>query len=139
MEIRVERDVPRMSEPRRLPAATYNRMRTLLRNGPSVVFVPIRSMQFLAIVDVEEIVFVDHLRKNWAAIAWRDFRPGQRSALDAAVPYQAVYYREDGAALMRRLQSEFDAALAALAAKAPAEGHPARVIEFVSRKAGGAS
>ena len=139
MEIRVERDVPRMSEPRQIPAATYNRMRTLLRKAQSVVFVPIRSMQFLAIVDAEEIVFVDHLRKNWAAIAWRDFRPGQRSALDAAVPYQAVYYREDGAILMRRLQGEFDAALAALAAKVPAAGHPARVLDFVPRKGGGTS
>ncbi len=139
MEIRVERDVPCRSEPRQLPAATYNRMRTLLRKASSVVFVPIRSMQFLAIVDTEEIVFVDHLRKNWAVVAWREFRPGQRSALDAAVPYQAVYYREDGAILMRRLQGEFDAALVALAAKVPAEDHPARILDFVPRRGGGTS
>lgn len=134
MEIRVERDAPWMSESRQLPAATYNRMRTLLRKAPGAVFVPIRSMQFLAIVDTEEIVFVDHLRKNWAAVAWRDFRPGQRSALDAAVPYQAIYYREDGPTLMRRLQAEFASALTALAAKAPAGDHPARVLDFPPRK-----
>ncbi len=139
MEIRVERDAPWMSESRQLPAVTYNRMRILLGKSPGSVFVPIRSMQFLAIVDAEEIVFVDHIRKNWATIAWRDFRPGQRSALDAAVPYHAVYYRDDGLILMRRLQGEFDAALAALAAKAPAAGHPARVLDFVSRTGRAAS
>ncbi len=139
MEIRVERDVPRMSETRQLSAATYNLMRTMLGKASGVVFVPIRRMQFLAIVDAEEIVFVDHLRKNWAAVAWRDFRPGQRSALDAAVPYQAVYYREDGPSLMRRLQAEFGPALAALAAKTSVDGRPARVLNFAPRKGGGTS
>lgn len=135
MEIRVERGEPLKSESRQIPAATYNRMRTLLGKAPGVLFVPIRSMQFLAIVDAEEVVFVDHLRKTWVAIAWRDFHPGQRSALDAAVPMQVVHYRQDGAGLMQRLPAEFDLALATLAVRehTDADGRSARVLDFPPR------
>lgn len=129
MEITVYRDRPLASEARHLPAATYNLVHLLLTHSPGALFVPIRAMQFLAIVDAEEIVFVDHLDKSEAAIAWHGFRPQTRIGLDEPVSYQAVYYREDGADLMRRLQGEFIRALTALAEKARPEG-PARVLKF---------
>jgi hypothetical protein len=129
MEITVYRDPPLASEDRQLPAAAYNQAHTLLARSPGAVFVPIRGMQFLAIVDAEEIVFVDHLHKGLAVLAWRRFRPQARAGLDEPVPYQAVYYREDGAELMRRLQGEFTRALVALADKARPE-RPARVLKF---------
>jgi len=48
------------SEPRKLPAETYNTMRLLLDySDSSCVFVPIRSMQYMAVIDREEIIFVD--------------------------------------------------------------------------------
>lgn len=132
MEIRIERTAPLASEPRELPAAIYNQTRALLSRAPGAVFVPIRSMQFLAVVDAEEIVFVDHLHKHLAVLAWREFDPRSRCALDAAVPYLSVYYREDGGVLMSRLQGEFARALAALAEKSAPAG-PGQVLPFARR------
>lgn len=132
MEITIHRGAPLARAMRQLPAATYNLMHGLLARSPGAVFVPIRTMQFLAIVDAEEVVFVDHLRRNEAVLAWQAFRPQARASLDAPVAYRALYYRDDGAALMGRLQGEFDRALAALAAKdRPAA--PARVLDFPRR------
>ncbi len=96
-----------------LPAATYNLARALLaasRTGN--VFVPIRAMQYLAVIDPEEIIFVDGQYKRWVAVAWRGFRPQARAALDEAVAYQAVYYDPDGDQIQRRLQSEIHKAVA---------------------------
>ncbi|MDA8093885.1 MAG: hypothetical protein M0T84_08240 [Betaproteobacteria bacterium] len=135
MQIVVSRGEPLAEEARELPAASYNLAHVLLARSRGVAFVPIRSMQFLAIIDPEEIVFVDHLRKDLAVIAWQRFRPQARGALDDPVPYRAVYYREDGPALMRRLQAELPKALAALAAKAH-EAAPARVLRFTRPASG---
>lgn len=129
MEITIHRYPALAHEARQLPAATYNLAHTLLARSPGAVFVPIRSMQFLAIIDAEEIVFVDHLHKGLAVLAWRHFRPQARAALDDPVPYEAVFYREDGAEVMKRLQAEFARALPPLADKDRVEG-PARVLKF---------
>lgn len=129
MEITVYREQALVREPRQLPATTYNLVHGLLARSPGVVFVPIRSMQYLAIVDAEEIVFVDHLNKQRVDVAWQSFRPQARAALDEAVPYEAVYYCADGAEIMRRLQTELLPALTALAGKERLDG-PARVLKF---------
>jgi hypothetical protein len=129
MEITIYRDPPLAREERLLPAAAYNLAHTLLARSHGALFVPVRSMQFLAIVDAEEIVFVDHDHKSLAALAWQRFRPQARAALDEPVQYDAVYYREDGGEIMCRLQAEFPKALAALADKERPEG-PARVLKF---------
>lgn len=117
MEIVIHREEPLGSEARQLPAQTYNLAHTLLARSNGVLFVPIRSMQFLAIIDAEEIVFVDHLQKDLAVIAWQHFHPQRRDALDQPVPYEAVYYRPDGVELMRQLQPAFADALKVLADK----------------------
>lgn len=129
MELTVYREAPLSSETRHLPATTYNLMHTVLARSNGVVFVPIRSMQYLAIVDPEEVVFVDHLSKTQVEIAWQAFRPQARAALDEPVAYEAVYYFPDGAENMRRLMSEFLPALKAVASKARIDG-PARVLKF---------
>jgi hypothetical protein len=129
MEITIYRDPPLAREERHLPAAAYNLAHTLLARSHGALFVPVRSMQFLAIVDAEEIVFVDHEHKALAVLAWQHFRPQGRAALDQPVAYDAVYYREDGAEIMRRMQTEFPKALAALADKERPEG-PASVLKF---------
>ena len=75
MEITVFRDPPLGQEPRRLPAAEYNLARMLQARSPQgIAFVPIRSMQILAILDAEEFVFVDNQYKQLALLAWRGFR-----------------------------------------------------------------
>lgn len=132
MEITCYRDREMASEPRSLPAATYNLAHTLLGRSPSgCLFVPIRAMQYLAILDAEEFVFLDGERKCWIDIAWQDFRPQVRTSLDEPVPYQAVYYQPDAAQIMARLQAELPRALNNLAAKGRLAGS-ARVLKFPS-------
>jgi hypothetical protein len=115
MEITLYRDQELRSELRQLPAETYNAALILLRqNSAGNVFVPIRSMQYLAIIDNEEIVFVDSIRKSRVAIAWTDFRPQERSGLNDAVSYVARYYNPDAQKIMQRLQGEFLTALRTL-------------------------
>jgi hypothetical protein len=134
MEISIYRDPPLAHEQRLLPSAAYNLTHTLLARSNGALFVPVRSMQFLAVVDAEEIVFVDHQQKSLAVLAWQHFRPQTRAALDQPVPYEAVYYREDGAEIMLRMQVEFTKALASLADKERPEG-PARVLKFERKSA----
>jgi hypothetical protein len=65
-------------------------------------------------------------------LAWQHFRPGERSALDAPVIYEAVYYSSSGAQVMPRLQGELYQALAQLEQRAPAHA-PARVVKLPAR------
>ena len=82
MEITCYRDQELNHESRHLPEAVYNLALTLLaRSTSSNLFVTIRSMQYLAIMDAEEIVFLDGVRKCWIDIAWRNFRPQTRVSL----------------------------------------------------------
>ena len=130
MEITCYRELEIASEPRALPAATYNLAHTLLaRSSNGCLFVPIRAMQYLAILDAEEFIFLDGERKCWVDIAWRSFKPQSRTSLDEPVAYQAVYYQTSAASLMSRLQVEFPRALSVLAAKGRSTGS-ARVLKF---------
>jgi hypothetical protein len=130
MEITCYRDPELAREPLFLPAATYNLAHTLLARSPSgCVFVPIRTMQYLAILDAEEFIFLDGERKCWIDISWQDFHPQARTSLDDPVPYQAAYYRPDAAQIMARLQAEFPRALKDLDAKGHFDG-PAKVLKF---------
>lgn len=130
MEITCYRTPEISSEPLSLPAGVYNLAHTLLsRCASGVLFVPIRSMQYLAILDAEEFIFLDGERKCWVDIAWRDFHPQTRVSLDGPVPYRAVYYRSDAKSLMSRLQAEFPRALQDLAKKDRIDGL-AKVLKF---------
>ena len=130
MEITCYRDSELFREPRQLPAEVYNTAMVLLQHSSDgVVFVPVRSMQYLAIIDHEEIVFLGSENKNRVEISWQRFRPQRRDALTDPVPYDAVYYASGAAKTMQRLPGEFPPALQALAAKdAPATA--ARIIKF---------
>jgi len=120
-------------EPRTLPATTYNLAHVLLTHAAGgCLFVPIRGMQYLAVLDNEEFIFVDREGGRMIEIAWRHFRPGARAALDAPVAYEAVYYSAAAAQVMRRLQGEFHKALVQLQGRAPAPA-PARVIKLPAR------
>lgn len=117
-------------ELRSLPAGTYNQAHLLLsRASEGCVFVPIRSMQFLAVLDREEFIFVDREQRRWVEIAWQHFRPGERSSLDEPVPYEAVYYSPEAHDTMKRLQGEFLKALTDLQGRAPSRAH-ARILPW---------
>jgi hypothetical protein len=134
MEISCYRDLEVKREHRQLPADTYNLALTLLARSPGGnLFIPIRSMQFLAILDAEELVFLDGVHKCWIDIAWRNFRPQSRNSLVDPVSYDAVYYTMEAAQIMSRLQRELFLALQLLAGKKPACG-TAKVIKFTGQR-----
>jgi len=123
-------------EPRTLPAATYNIARRLMaRAQGDCVFVPVRSMQYLAVLDAEGFIFVPRDRGRMIEIAWQNFVPSARDRLDAPVPYDVVYYAPDSAEVMQRLQMDFQRALGELDRKqAAAVTAPARrVLPFTRR------
>jgi hypothetical protein len=136
MEINCYRDQEISREHRQLSATTYNLAHTMLARSPTGnLFIPIRAMQYLAILDREELIFLDGVRKCWVDIAWRNFNPQLRHSLDEPVSYDAVYYTPDAALMMSRLQRELFLALQQLSGKEPMHGN-AKVIKFTGvRKA----
>ncbi|MCO6433725.1 MAG: hypothetical protein J5I87_05475 [Nitrosomonas nitrosa] len=132
MEITCYRDPEFRREERFLPAITYNiACQLLARSSEGYLFVPIRSMQYLAILGQEEFVFIDGERKCWIDIAWQNFRPQERMQLSEPVGYEVVYYREDQSEIMQRIQKEFPKALQQLSGKQIPKT-PAQVIKFPS-------
>jgi hypothetical protein len=108
-------------ETHQLPAELYKKIFLLFKRTPGALFVPIRSMQYLAIVDEEEVVFVDGQGPRVIEAAWRDFRPGERDDINAPVVCQCVFYEEKAVAIMGRLQGEFLKALKLLEDRQPRE------------------
>ncbi len=134
MEIVCYRDQELLREQRQLSAANYNLARILLtRSASGVVFLPLRAMQFLAILDEQEFVFIDSERKQLIDIAWQQFHPQKRETLEDAVDFEAVYYYSHSQGLMSRLQGEFHKALLAAAAKDKRDA-PARILKFERRR-----
>lgn len=110
-----EREQPLARRECFLPAATYNLTRILLAASPKrSVFVPIRAMQYLAVIDPEEIIFVDSQYRRWVEVAWRRFHANERAALDQPVSYEAVFYAKGAEDTQRRIQGEFHKALGQL-------------------------
>lgn len=133
MEITCYRSNETSRETCSLPAKTYNLAFTLLARCTSGhLFVPIRSMQYLAILDKTEFVFIDGENKCWIDIAWQNFQSHTRTSLDQPVAYEAVFYRENQAKIMSRLQREFPVALQTLADKETLDS-PARIITYPMR------
>ncbi len=93
---------------RSLPANTYNIIKTLLhQNQQKPVFVPVRSMQYQAIIDNEEVIFVDIHRRPFIEFAWQRFIPQRRTCLTEPVPYEFVFYEAQAIETMQRMQGEF--------------------------------
>lgn len=104
-----------------LPADIYNMSRNLLgRSDFDCAFVPIRSMQYLAIITRDEIVFVDSQAYACSnneggrliMLAWKFDAGAARDALDRPQPCRIVYYTDDGHLLQMRLVSAYREALA---------------------------
>ena len=104
-----------------IPAPLFNRCRLLVSRCESEhVFVPIRSMQYQAVMDREEIIFVDN-HGGYAhhggeggrliVLAWKFRQQAGRDTLDAPVPMVLISYGPDTREIHRRLMSEFPPAL----------------------------
>jgi hypothetical protein len=110
-----EQEITRL--PDFIPAAIYNLAHTLLARAGTCLFVPIRSMQYMAVLDKEEFIFVDSQNKAWVELAWQHFRPQDRSSLDERVPFEQVHYLPHATETMKRLPAEFHQALQLLAGR----------------------
>ena len=134
MELRLYREDPILRETRHLPAGVYKLAHLLLAHADSpCVFVPIRSMQYLAVIDREEIVFVDRELPSRVQIAWQSFRRHERSALDERIEFVVAFHTRESLGVMPGLMSEFPPAMQALAGKARIEA-PAAVLPFPGRQ-----
>ena len=120
-----EQEIARL--PAFLPAATYNLAHTLLARAGKCLFVPIRSLQYMAVLDAEEFIFVDSQNKAWVELAWQHFRPQARASLDERVPFEVVHYLPQAAETMKRLPGAFHQALLLLAERQKPDA-PATVI-----------
>lgn len=123
-----------------IPASLYNRCRLLLnRCSTEYLFIPIRSMQFLAVYDEEEILFVDS-----QAYAVRDGEGGRlivlswsmpvhpdRDSLSTPVAIELVHYLETDRELQVRLMSELPKALDRLEEKARDTGCDPRLMKVL--------
>ena len=103
-----------------VPAEIYNLARSLLGRSPTGnLFVPIRSMQFLAVVTSGEVVFVDSQSYAVAQdeggrlilIAWKLSPARDRQALGDPVPCEVVFYEQHKRDLLLRLVQEFRKAM----------------------------
>ncbi|HZV97581.1 MAG TPA: hypothetical protein VFF74_01190 [Methylophilaceae bacterium] len=128
------RGEPLQSEMRTLPWQSYNLAYTLLKqSGEDNLFIPLRSMQYLAVLDAEEFIFIDSIVGRAVSISWQKFLPHTRTSLTDPVPYTAVYYFENVLQIMQRLQSEFYQALHLQAEKQKLAGK-AKVLAFPAKK-----
>lgn len=134
MELTLYREEPILRESRHLPASVYNLAHLLLAHADQpCVFVPIRSMQYLAIIDREEIVFVDRERPGLVQLAWQNFRRQERAALDERVAFEIAFYTEESLQVLARLMGEFPKAMQAMADKDRVQV-PAAVLPFPGKQ-----
>ena len=127
---------PLKSEARTLPWQTYNLAYIMLKkSGEASLFVPIHNIQYLAVLDGEEFIFVDGIAGRAVNIAWQAFKPSSRGSLTDPVPYTAVYYHADAEEIMMRLQAEFFMALQLLAERQKQE-IDAQLLAFPSKRKG---
>jgi hypothetical protein len=103
------------------PAVIYNLYRSLfIRNKNNPVFVPIRSMQFMAILDQHDINFVDS--QSYAVcgdsggriilLAWDYSANHQRQYLGKPVPCEVVFFEKNNEHIQQRLVWEFKQSMA---------------------------
>jgi hypothetical protein len=126
-----------------IPAELFNRYRLLLsRCRYEHIFVPIRSMQYLAVIDEEGIIFVDSQAYavrggdggRMILIAWQ-FRPDLRpDALNEPVPIDVVHYHPDAVQTQKRLMGDFVKALGLVEARNIESGCEARTKKVLPFK-----
>jgi hypothetical protein len=138
MELTLYREEPILRESRHLPAEVYNLAHLLLARamqagGKPCVFVSLRSMQYLAVIDQEEIVFVDREYPSQVQLAWQRFHRQDRKALDERIEFEAAFYTPESLRVMARLMGEFPKAMQAQADKERIEA-PAAVLPFPGRQ-----
>jgi len=121
-------------QPSAMPGSTYNLAHQLVaHSSEGCVFVPIRAMQYLAVLDAHEFIFIDSQGDRHIELAWQCFRPQVRETLIEPVPYELVYYRSQAEATMRRLPGEFHKAMTQLTERqSQGAPHLAKIIRLTT-------
>ena len=103
-----------------IPAPLYNQCRLMLsRCQYEHIFVPVRSLQFQAVIDEEEVIFVDNQAYavsdgeggKLIRLAWVFHHDERGDDLSQPAPIELVYYDRQARELHNRLISEFKKAL----------------------------
>ncbi|OOZ09552.1 hypothetical protein, partial [Solemya velum gill symbiont] len=94
-----------------LPADIYNLLTLIRRDSDgNTVFIALREMQFLAVIDTDEVFFVDGNGEYLYSgdeggrvikLAMRTFRPSERDAVTDPVPCEVVCYSPDAESLFK--------------------------------------
>ncbi|NDU89280.1 MAG: hypothetical protein G3I08_05260 [Ferrovum sp.] len=134
MKLTVEYGTPILSEMRGMLAATYRSFHGLVHRADSPLFLPIRSLQVLAILEHHEITFLHQDNKQRALLRWIHFRPQDRLDLQSPVQFEVHYYHPQGLELKVRLPAEFERALAQLEEKNPVRPLTPYVSPFPLKK-----
>lgn len=125
-----------------LLSSTYNLAHLLLnRCQAEHLFVPVRSMQYLAIVEANTFWFVDSLayavRRNeggrMITVSWHPVNTAKRESMEQHIDCRVMYYDRDMSDVQNRLRREFYQAMLLLDQRyrdryIPAEG--ARILQF---------
>lgn len=101
---------------------------------------PIRSMQFLAVMDQDEIVFVDSqsyaVSENQGGrlilVAWQFTETHKREALTDPVPCEVVFYASKHADIQLRLVEELRKAMELMDQRYRDEQMPAKGAKILS-------
>jgi hypothetical protein len=118
-----------------IPAVLYNKCRLMLtRCRYENIFVPVRTMQMQAVIDLREVIFVDNQAYavrdgeggRMILLAWQFGHGGPRDSLTEPVPIELVYFHELARELHTRLIGEFRKALEIAANHAKENGCEAR-------------
>ena len=125
-----------------LPAVLFNRLRLLQsRCSGDPLFVPVRAMQYLAVADGDEVIFVDSQAYTVSGgeggrlimLSWVFVQGASRDSLDQPVPVRVLYHQPQGEAAQKRMVVEFGKALTALQGgigRDECGGRQKRVIPF---------
>ncbi|MCU7839427.1 MAG: hypothetical protein KZQ94_08610 [Candidatus Thiodiazotropha sp. (ex Troendleina suluensis)] len=129
-----------------IPAVLYNQCRLMLsRCQYDQIFIPVRSMQIQAVIDEEEVIFVDNqayaIRDGEGGklirLAWKFRRDQERDSLTEPAPIDLIYYDDNARELHTRLIGDFKKALDIMEARYKENGCEARmkrVLPFPKRQ-----
>jgi hypothetical protein len=133
---------PCTREHKTLPADIVNGLRRLLsRAGGGCLFLPLRSMQYQAVIDRDEVVFVDAVGGyahqdgeggRLIRIAWC-WQCGPRDSVSEPVPCEIIHYFPDLKEVQWQLVGEVRAALEVAESRRRERAAPAcqrRVVPF---------
>lgn len=98
----------------------YNKAHLLLARQSPPIFVPLRNVSLMAILQPHEWVFCDYIGGRIAVTIWHDFRPQERDSLDEPVSCRMDLFSPGAEIALKRLPMEFAHGLeVALAKTAP--------------------